>query len=326
MPRFNNIALIAIIFTAILLNAHDVLPAAEPELTSGSCGTLKYLWAKELSGIKINGRAIRVHLQGLFVTKTHFFVTGRLETSPRRALLLRIDRSDSKNVEHLDITFSRRGSSPHVQRLDHPGGFDCDGKQLWIPVSASKPRSPTVVVRVPLDGDGAFCERPRDVAFEIDDHIGALAIDAESNRLYGANWDTRLIYVWGLDGVCVRKIARDQFIKADPAWYLAVQDWKHIGDGLILASGIDRSKRPSKTGSRSVVELLDLRRGVCLRRICLSRRPESDHCMTREGMAFCGDRLFMLPGDILPAGNASGKQGSRVKVFCYRWPIDVGKK
>ena len=279
---------------------------------------------KEFSDIKLDGQAIRVHSQGLYVTKTHFYVTGRLESSPRRALLLRIDRSNPKSVEFLDITFFRRGSSPHTQRLDHPGGFDCDGRQLWIPVSASKPQSCTVVVRVPLHGEGAFSEQPLDVAFEVDDHIGALAIDTKSNRLYGANWDTRLVYVWELDGQCIRKIRRERLIKDDPAWYLAIQDWKYIGGGLILASGNDRSKRSAATGSRAVVELLDLRRGVSLQRISLTRRPESDHYMTREGMALNGDQLFLLPGDIVPGDNVSSKQGSRGKVFCYRWPIHIG--
>ncbi|MBN2295764.1 MAG: hypothetical protein JXM70_25250 [Pirellulales bacterium] len=279
-----------------------------------------------MTGIKIDGRAIRVHSQGVFVTDTHFFVTGRLETSPPRALLLRIDRSDSTKVEHLDITFSRRGSSQKIQRLDHPGGFDCDGKQLWIPVSVSEPRSLTVVIRVPLDGDGAFCERPHDVAFEVDDHIGALAVDAKSNRLYGANWDTRLIYVWELDGVCVRKIAHDRLIKDHPDWNLAVQDWKYIGGGLTLASGTDKSNLTAKTTSRAVVDLLDLDRGICLCRNRFARRPESDHYVTREGMAFRGDRLFLLPGDIVPVDKPSGKQGSRVTVFCYRLPIGAGAK
>jgi hypothetical protein len=70
-----------------------------------------------LPNVSIDGESAIIHTQGLYVTDKHYLVTGRRETDPNRALLLRFSRADLRSYEFLDIT------TPPVNGviLDHPG-------------------------------------------------------------------------------------------------------------------------------------------------------------------------------------------------------------
>ena len=116
------------------------------------------------------------------------------------------------------IVITPPNATPGVgkRRLDHPGGFDFDGSSFWVPISESKPGGYTLVERIPLRADQPLIENSAFVAFSVDDHIGALAYDRWNDRLYGANWDTKIIYVWKRDGTLVEKIPRSAVVADDP--------------------------------------------------------------------------------------------------------------
>ena len=251
-----------------------------------------------IGNFDIAGRPARIHTQGLFVTENHYFVTGRLETEPRRSVFLRISRADTKQIEYVDITPIDALPNGAGRGLDHPGGFDFDGKAFWIPVSGSQPDSKTVVLRFGHDPDAPLAEATNEVAFHVDDHIGALAYDRWTNRLYGANWDTKIIYVFTPDGGVAERIPRESLVAGDPGWALAIQDFKCAGPNRVLAGGKDNRSDRDPSRSRAVVELLDIRARRSVARRHLHSPPGIDCFVTREGLAWREDRVFFLPGDL----------------------------
>jgi len=268
--------------------------------TTGDSGafTLTYEGQQPLPGPHIGGRAVRVHSQGLYVTEKHYYVTGRLETPPKRALFLRFDRKNPKQAEYIDVTPSVDGQSRQRAEMDHPGGFDFDGSAFWIPVAISKPHSKSIVVKVAHETETLFSQWQAEQVFRVDDHIGAIAVDRHTGQLYGANWDTKIIYAWGTDGKLAKKVPRDRLIHDDADWALAVQDWKSISRDRILAAGLDKNPRRPAFVSRSVIDLVDVGRSALVARVRLPNPPGRDGTATREGMAVFDERLFLLPGDL----------------------------
>lgn len=253
--------------------------------------------SQRLPNVEVDGRPAIIHTQGLYVTDRHFYVTGRLESPPARALLLRFEREPPHRYEYRDMTpQAPNGASA---RLDHPGGFDFDGTSFWIPIAVSAPTPPTAIMRVEVQPDAPLQRWRTRVAFYVADHIGALAWHAHEHRLYGANWDTRQVYAWSPSGELA---ARTQ--QSRPYWRLAIQDWKGATGtpwprpGVIVAGGIDKSSGRAPDESPAVVEVLDPGRGHRLARVRLPTLPDHDGPVTHEGLALRGGRLYLLPGDL----------------------------
>ncbi len=300
MKRWLGIVVIAM----AMQNGWSVAPAAAQSLV------LEYKAAEALPNFDIDGMPARIHTQGLFVTQRHYYVTGRLETPPRRALLLRFDRKNLKTVEFVDMTPPQK-SPDEALRLDHPGGFDFDGQDFWIPISASRPNSRTVVLRFPHQPDKPLSASMGKVAFTCDDHIGAIACDSAAQELYGANWDTKLVYRWRTDGTVVETIPRQELISDDKTWALAVQDWKGIGKQRVLAGGIDKNRNREPATSPALVAILDIPQRSKIASARVPRPEGTDQTLTREGLAVLGNQLFFLPGDL----------GQDAHIFRYQWKI-----
>lgn len=271
--------------------------------------------AEPLANVQIDGKDCIIHTQGLFVTDKHYHVTGRLETRPQRALLLRFDRDDPRHYEYIDIT--REAPAGGTGRLDHPGGFAYDGRQFWIPIALSQPRPPTAIVRVSHEPRLPLERATLRLAFHVDDHVGALAWEPSRGLLFGANWDTNVVYAWTPDGNLVERFRHEQLLPDVPDWHLAIQDWTAVGDGLVnepgalMAGGIDKSARRDPDVSTAVLELLDLNAHKRLAHVRLPRVEGHDGPVTNEGLALHGDRLYLLPGDI----------GRDAKVFRFQYRL-----
>ena len=256
-----------------------------------------------LPKIRIDDAEVHVHSQGLFVTDEHYFVTGRLETKPKRALLFRFSRKDPNKYEFVDLTPPSKGKAV----LDHPGGFDRDAKGVyWIPISTSNRKGPTTVRGLTIDpkkplGDALSIQH----SIELDDHVGAVC--CVENDLLAASWDTKTIYRLSTSkdakdadkGKIVREaLDRSKFIAGDPKWFLAVQDWKYDAQSkFVVAGGIDKSPARPREESNSVLGLIDLRSKTAstLRFDAIEgvARP-----LTNEGMALYQGELFLLPEDL----------------------------
>ncbi len=259
--------------------------------------------ADTLPEIVIDGEKVKIHTQGLYVTDTTYWVTGRLEKKPKRALLMRFMRDDLGKYETIDITPQEIDG----ETLDHPGGFDVDSAgQLWIPLSTSHPAGPSLIYRLAIKAGKDLSSAEWEVAFRVNDHIGAICL-AEDGSVIGANWDTKHVYVWLPNGKLLRRIDRNQLFSSAPDWQLAVQDWKAVEMNdrvVIIAGGLDRSRDTD----RATIQLMDILRGKIHQTYRFPLQTNVSRPITNEGLDVHGRELFLLPEDL----------GRGAKVLRYR--------
>ena len=303
-------------FRLFLISAAAIGHAAQLVSAQPAPPTLTFVSSDRLPPVKIDGETALVHTQGLWVSDDHYYVTGRLERRPKRALLFRFDRHNRQRYEHIDVT--PNSPSRSSEKLDHPGGFDFFDGYFWIPVAQSKPQGPSVIYRIKASPGQPLSQLKAEVAFIVEDHIGAIAYEPSTDLLYGASWDTKSIYIWNPRGELQRKIARAQLVKRNPRWQLAVQDWKHVpagwfGSPAIIAGGIDKSPHRIAADSNAVIEFLDMKAGTSLAEIRMPPVEGVTRPITNEGLAWHHDELFLLPEDL----------GRGAKVLRYR--LDRGR-
>lgn len=154
----------------------------------------------------------------------------------------------------------------------HPGGMDCDGEYLWIPVAEYRKLSSSTILRVD--------RKTLRVAgrFAIEDHIGCVA--CAGDRLIGGNWDSRELYYWDRQGTLLVR-------KANPN-KVAYQDLK-FSDGMLLASG-------NVSRDEGAIDWLDPDT-LQLRKRILSGKTDRGVRFTNEGMAVVNGKLYLLPED-----------------------------
>jgi len=259
-----------------------------------------------LPPLHINEKPAKAHTQGLLVHQNGFFVTARRDDiNPRRSLLLWLRCNPSSQKENCneskrtwtkiwDITPTSQPAS-WSGMLDHPGGFDSDGENLWIPISQSRRNGKTIVrkfsIRSLIDKDDAT---PTE-SIIINDHIGAIAVSRSPKRLFGANWDTVLVYELSVDGNPMQHYERNTFIRNLPNWSIAVQDWK-VHEGFLIASGLDKSSKLLANRPRSLIQLINFKTRQIIAELRLPRRASGN--FTREGMAVFDEHIWLLPDDL----------------------------
>ena len=260
-----------------------------------------------LPSLHINGKPAKAHTQGLFVHQNGFFVTARRDDiNPRRSLLLWLSCNTSGQKENYNVskkTWTKiwditPTSQPETWSgmLDHPGGFDSDGQNLWVPISQSRRNGKTMVRKFSIrslieKGDATPTE-----SIIINDHIGAIAVSSGPKRIFGANWDTFLIYECSVEGNPIKHYERNSFIRNFSNWSIAVQDWK-VHEEFLIASGLDKSSELQVGRSRSLIQLINFKTLQIIAELRLPRRHESGS-FTREGMAVFGEHIWLLPDDL----------------------------
>ena len=209
----------------------------------------------KLPPLQLSGKPASAHTQGLEVVEDKFFVTARRDdVRPRRALLLRTGVSerhwDFWDITPIDPTGGASG-------LDHPGGMQSDGKRLWIPIAESKPKSRSIIRVFPVTAMVAGAPLKAEFEFPFNDHIGALAVATDHGLVFGANWDTEVVYVWDMKGHLTRTLTGQEvrirglgIAGLDKSAGVAIQDWKAMGDRL-FASGLSKTPASGPISSRS---------------------------------------------------------------------------
>jgi len=279
--------------------AHLHVPVREGSFPRSTLDAKK-IEARTLPPLVIDRKPVKAHTQGLLLTKDGLFVTARRDdVKPRRSLLLWLRGDTRQKIESWTKIWDVTPTSlpPGWENgLDHPGGLDSDGENLWIPLSHSRRDGKTLLrqfsIRALLEtGEAA----PR-TTITVDDHIGAVAVSRDPVRLFGASWNTDYTYTWSPDGSHSTISLRDAFVRGSPDWSNAVQDWKVQGRWLI-ASGIDKSSSRPRNRPRAVIQAIDLETRRLVSELRLPRRllvgPD-----TREGMAIFDDHVWLIPGDL----------------------------
>lgn len=134
----------------------------------------------------------------------------------------------------------------------HPGGMDYDGRSIWVPVAEYRPNSHSIVYRIDPRTAKAV------EAFRVDDHIGALAYDADDDTLHGASWGSRRFYQWR-----TRKGFRREEPTLNPSHYVDYQDCKYAGRHRMLCTGVTelRTSAAAEPFRLGGLDLIDLRDG-----------------------------------------------------------------
>jgi hypothetical protein len=178
-----------------------------------------------------------------------------------------------------EATVPLRAPMDHVQGIElqrgdvyHPGGIDADDESIWIPVAEYRAHSRSVIERRNQKTLALMSE------FAVPDHIGCVA--AAEGRLWGGNWDARILYEWRYDGTSVRK-------SQNPTG-TSYQDLKWV-QGDLVGGGL-------RGGGEGAVDWLDPE-SLALRRRLTAGKTDRGVTYTHEGMAIHQNRLYLLPED-----------------------------
>ncbi len=239
----------------------------------------------------------RCHTQGLALAGDTLFVSC-VAKHDKRAYVYRFSMQelrkhaqgnlDEVNWEVRDLT---RGE------LYHPSGLDIDGGCVWVAVAEYHP-SPAKSILVCLD---PFTMQEIS-SFEVKDHIGALA--AFSDKVVGANWDTKKFYVWDKQG---KLLAAGK----SPLGF-AAQDCKALAKDQMLCGGthslwgplFGKARISSLNIESASVENWPVQMSIRTRLKSAEGLP-----ITNEATGFYGQKFYFIPDDF-----------PRPRLYIYRIP------
>jgi hypothetical protein len=173
------------------------------------------------------------HPQGMARIGATWWIST-VDVEARRGLVMAVDGAGSL-VEQIPI-----GDDRHY----HPGGMDFDGTAMWIPCAQYRPDSTTTVYRLQ---PGA---RPA-AAFDVDDHVGAIARCGGDGDLVGWSWGSRRFYRWTVDGHL-------RAARVNPAFFVDHQDCQWLDSGHLLCGGVAEVGLSSGPGWLGGLGLLDV--------------------------------------------------------------------
>jgi hypothetical protein len=122
--------------------------------------------------------------------------------------------------------------------------MDFDGTAFWIPCAEYRPDSTTTVYRM-VPG-----EQPS-AAFDVDDHVGALARCGPDGDIVGWSWGSRYFYRWTVDGHL-------RAARVNPGFFVDHQDCQWLDGGYLLCGGVAEVGLASGRGWLGGIGLLDV--------------------------------------------------------------------
>jgi hypothetical protein len=271
--------------------------------SDGFCADDLAVEAVGLPSLQIEGQAARAHTQGLEIIDGKYYVTARRDdVRPTRALLLRTALARA-GWDVWDIT--PVDDQGEITTLDHPGGMQSDGMRLWIPLAESKRGGRSVIRAFQLKEMYVGRTLKSDFEFSVNDHIGAIAVSAESRLILGASWDTQKIYVWEFTGRLLQTLV-DTELKARGLGFvagpegragIAVQDWKRVGDRL-FASGLFRAEKTDEGSPQSrFIWFTGFSEGH-FKHWSVTLPMQNGTELGREAMAISDGMVYFLPEDL----------------------------
>jgi hypothetical protein len=129
-------------------------------------------------------------------------------------------------------------------RCYHPGGIDFDGTALWVAAAEYRPDSTAVIQRLQPG-------RSPELAFTVDDHVGAVARCGPEGDLVGWSWGSRRFFRWQVDGTLVAE-------RINPGLFVDHQDCQWLGSGLMLCGGVAAVSLAQGMGWLGGIGLLDV--------------------------------------------------------------------
>jgi hypothetical protein len=163
------------------------------------------------------------HPQGMARVGSTWWIST-VDIRARRGLVMAVD-TQGNLVEQVTVGDSRRY---------HPGGMDFDGTAFWIACAEYRRDSTTTVYRMQ---PGAA---PR-AAFDVDDHVGALARCGPDGDIVGWSWGSRRFYRWSVEGHLLSA-------RINPTFFVDHQDCQWLDSGHLLCGGVAEVELASGPG------------------------------------------------------------------------------
>jgi hypothetical protein len=173
------------------------------------------------------------HPQGMARVDSTWWIST-VDTQSARGLIMAAD-SHGNLLEEVPVGDSWRY---------HPGGMDFDGNEFWIACAEYRPDSTTTVFRMQPG------EAPHR-AFDVDDHVGALARCGADGDLVGWSWGSRRFYRWSVDGQLLDA-------RTNPSFFVDHQDCQWLGGGHMLCGGVAEVGLATGPGWLGGLGLLDV--------------------------------------------------------------------
>ena len=186
--------------------------------------------------------------------------------------------------------------------LYHPSGIDFDGSHIWIALAAYKPNSQSIIYKI-----DSFQRTVREV-FRWEDHLGAVALNPDTQILHGASWGSSRLYQWDSKEVAKKQEPKESIpytSQPNPSSYIDYQDNQYLGGGEMLYSGVATYKKPGEPiFSLGGLEIWDLLQGQVVHQLPISLwSPKTSRVMTQnpcflEAVAPNQIRAYFLPDDM----------------------------
>ena len=165
--------------------------------------------------------------------------------------------------------------------LYHPSGIDFDGSHLWIALAVYKPNSQSIIYQV----------NPSQMTvkeiFRWEDHLGAIALNPDTQILHGASWGSHTLYQWDSKAVAKKQGSPESIphtSQLNPSSYIDYQDNQYLGGGEMLYSGVATYKKPGEPAfSLGGLEIWDVLQGQVVHQLPIPLwSPKTGRVMTQN--------------------------------------------
>ncbi|NLP10473.1 hypothetical protein GX408_08780 [bacterium] len=240
------------------------------------------------------------HPQGLLKIGDHFIISSVQVLEPVQFYAQPdeqgYDRSTGRGLGHL---FKVDAKGRLIKELElaegdqyHPSGIDFDGRHIWVSLAEYRPNSRSTLFKVDMDFNQA------EKMFTVQDHIGTLAYNRDSEQVYGFSWGSRRIYCWTTTGI-------ELYRYSNPSHFLDYQDAKYLGRDLVLAGGLNKWLINGSGDPRTVdiggLALFRPSDGKIIHEIPLNLRAPDGGTVTRNSMDIADEnqslQFYFAPED-----------------------------
>jgi hypothetical protein len=246
------------------------------------------------------------HPQGLTRVESRLFLSSvEVTEEPARydAPVDGHDRSPGKGLGHLFVLDEGGRLISHLSLSDgdryHAGGIDADAADVWMPLAEYRPDSSSTIYRI--DGRSLSV----DAAFEVRDHIGAVAPDPRAGVVHGLSWASQRLYTWTTQGTQLQS-------RPWAGQLVECQDCQFIPRHHLLCGGVVAEDANGGSGGRvqhGGLALTDLDDRSLVTETVLKPTSPAGHPLTRNPMFVeqVDDhlRLWLAPDD---GDDATGTQ------------------
>ena len=206
---------------------------------------------------------VTYHTQGLTKVGGFYYLSSvKIIRSPKKYEIPQngLDRDNGDGAGYI-FKFGEDGKLVDSVRVGtdsvyHPGGIDFDGKYIWVPVCEYRPFGKSILYRINPEN------LEKQLVTTINDAIGAVVYNRETNELVGMNWGSRFFYRWKISQLAnrVKAILQQPKGMVNPHYYVDYQDCNYVGNGKMFCSGL-RSYKNAKgeTIRLGGLELIDMK-------------------------------------------------------------------